>query len=94
MREREKGRGACVVYDGNSCFKKKKRSGLFGVGGVGVGVRVGGDICDFSPASQIHSLLLCTCSAPEQYSLFIKETFISHLPLSSHLSPPPPPPPP
>lgn len=35
VREREKGRGACVVYDGNSCFKKKKRSGLFGVGGGG-----------------------------------------------------------
>lgn len=31
VREREKGRGVCVcVYDGNSCFKKKKRSGLFG----------------------------------------------------------------
>lgn len=32
------------------------------------------------------SLLLCTCSAPEQYPLFIKEICISHLPLSSHLS--------
>lgn len=45
-----------------------------------------GDICDFSPASQIHSLLFCTCSVPEQYPLFIKEIFISHLPLASRLS--------
>lgn len=67
------------MYDGNSCFKKKKRNGLFGVGG--------GYICDFSRAIQICSLLFCTCFEAEQYPLFIKEIFISHLPLASHLSP-------
>lgn len=46
----------------------------------------GGDICEFSRASQICSLLFCTCFAAEQYPLFIKKFFISHLPLSSHLS--------
>lgn len=68
----------------NSWLKKKKRSGLFGVGGVGVGV--GGDICDFSRASQICSLLFCTCFAAEQCPLFIREIFILHLPLASHRS--------
>lgn len=54
--------------------------------GWGWGVGVGGDICDFSRASQICSLLFCTCFAAEQYPLFIKEIFLFHTSLSLHIS--------
>lgn len=70
----------CCVWREFMLQKEEKKWLVWSRGGGGR------DICDFSPASQIHSLLFCTCSAPEQYRLWIKEIFISHLPLASHLS--------